>query len=190
MTPSDVSKPCFHDAWFKHGKEHHGATFKYVIYFLIVGKVITSQSYKNTPSNSPQWKEKAPPAKNMEGEKEGIYEWMKWRMAKKKRRKEEYIWIRRSMAWLLASCSRFRFRVLHKATSGPWVAAAADDDDDCDDERLKCQQANPHCPYHIQLHAPWWREPRSGKTSERLHNTSDSPCWHTPSDTYGRRLII
>jgi hypothetical protein len=44
------------------------------------------------------------------------------------------------MAWLLASWSRFRFRVLHKATSGPWVAAA--DDDDYDDERLNCQQAN------------------------------------------------
>lgn len=42
------------------------------------------------------------------------------------------------MARLLASWSGFRFRVLHKAASGPCVAV---DDDDCDDERLNCQQA-------------------------------------------------
>jgi hypothetical protein len=106
---------------------------------------------------------------------------MKWRMEKKKRRKEEYIWIRRSKAWLLASWSRFRFRVLHKATSGPWVAAAAtdddDDDDDYDDERLNCQQANSHCPYHIQHHPPWWFEPQVEENARQLRNTSHTLCW-------------
>lgn len=130
------------------------------------GEKSRGRAIKNPFSYPPQWKEKAPPAKNREGGKDDKYEWMKWRMEKKKRRKEEYIWIRRSKAWLLASWSHFRFRVLHKATSGPWVAAAADDDD-CDDERLNCQQANSHCPYHIQRHPPWWLEPQveeKGKT--------------------------
>lgn len=58
------------------------------------------------------------------------------------------------MARLLASWSGFRFRALHKATSGPCVAVDDDDDDDCDDEKTKLPAGDSHCPYHIQHHAP------------------------------------
>ena len=134
------------------------------------------RSYKNPLSYQPHWKEKAPPAKNREGGKEGKYEWMKWRMEKKKRRKEEYIWIRRSMARLLASWSGFRFRVLHKAASGPCVAV---DDDDCDDERLNCQQAIRIVPIIFNIIHRDDASPRSRKNSGQLRNTSHPARWQT-----------